>query len=333
MRSLQQILSETVNNAFVSALQKLDEMAASVQEKQNDEHDLVDSINSIPKDHLKQIKSPDHFHDYVDKAVKTKGHPMHGKDPESIKRYSHAVHALLNHRPHAKAPSIRENLEKGGSLEVYGGSKKDNKHSDEWKAEGGGGDTTPKTDIISRDKKGKKHATISLKEGDRSQLMSGEADNVRGVYGVAANRMTKDEKKRKDIKDRIAKVTDIQERSKTAKSEKERTALEQEGREHLRKLHEKHPDLQHHVAHVASTGEGMFEKGSDAIADHVLSYKRHEKPEKRAAKISDPSKKGELETSMRFAKGKGNRYKMVKGKKVVAGKRSHALRIDAVYRT
>lgn len=310
------------------------EMAASIMNKPNDEHDLVDTINSIPREHLKHIKSPEHFHAYVDKHVKTKGHPFYGKDADSLKSYGHAVHALLEHRPHSKASSVRENLEKGGSIEVYGASKKDNKLSKEWKDSGGGKDTTPKTDIIIRDKHGKTHSTISLKQGDRSQLMSGEAGNVRGIYGVASTRYTKHKDKRKDIKDTIEKVAKIQEKSASVTDEKERNKLLAHGIKHLKDLHDRHPGLAHHINHVAATGEGIFEHGSDAIANHVLSYKLHSSKKKGAAKISDPAKEGELETSLRFAKGKGTRYKKgVNGEKIPVGKRQHALRIDSVFRS
>jgi hypothetical protein len=310
------------------------EMAASIMDKSNDEHDLVHVVNSIPRDHLSEIKSPEHFHDYVDTHVKTKGHAFHGQNSDSLKAYGHGVHALLEHRPHPKATSVRENLQDGGSVEVYGASKKDNKLSQKWKDSGGGKDTTPKTDIIVRNKHGKTHSTISLKQGERSQLMSGESGNVRGVYGVAASRYTNDEKKKKDIHNTIEKVAKIQEKSSSVTDEKERDKLVEQGSKHLADLHARHPGLSHHVSHVAATGEGIFEDGSDAIAKHVLSYKLHSKGKKGAAKISDPSKKGELETSVRFAKGKGTRYaKNQNGERMAVGKRQHALRIDSFFRS
>lgn len=326
------IKNDSLRESFYDNLQVIREMASSNMQKTNDEHDLVDTINDIPREHLKHIKSPEHFHAYVDKHVHTKGHPFHGKDPKALKAYGHAVHAMLNHKPNGKK-SVREILEGGGSIHVYGASKKDNKHSKEWHDAGGGSDTTPKTDIIVKDKKGKTHSTISLKQGSSSQLMSGEANNVRGVYGVAANRTTKDPAKRKEIKDTAEKVAKIQEKSASVTNEKERDKLVAKGAKHLKDLHAKHPDLMHHVTHIAATGDGMFEPGSDAIAGHVLSYKLHSEKKSGDAKISDPSKKGEMDASVRFAKGKGSVYKKIKGKKTEVGKRQHALRIDSFFRS
>lgn len=309
----------------------LNEMAKSVLKQKDDEHDLSKVVNAIPRNHLGKINSPEDFHAYVDKnssVFESAGL----KSTEAIKSYGHAVHAFLNHNPTPKekgSSTVREALQNGGHVEVYGAKKKENKLHKDWK---GGKNTTPKTDLVVRNEDNSIHSRTSLKEGDRPQLMSGESENVKGIYHAAAKSLypsnsEEHQTARKDIEDKISQLTSIQKKSKKIKNENKREELVTQGQSIIDNLHAAHPKLANHVFKVAATGEGQFEEGSPAIASHVLSYRRS--ITEGAAKIIDPSNAKQLgKFKFRFARGKGDRKKKINGKTVRVGKRQHALRID-----
>lgn len=233
----------------------------------------------------------------LEKAKKDKKHPLHfnnahvsgftggnktegSKDSyhREIETAVHTVHALATH------PDFKKAVKEKHVAEVAGATK--GKVSDLWKKYGATKGATSKADIVIHhpdEEKRKKQGGIrlSMKKGGGSQLMSAGPEETLAVHHYAADKMLAEhpdykdkpdtEKKRihKKIMDHIHKVGDHLNAMKSA-SREEQAEHRDAANEHIKKVFNEHPHLNHYVRREATTGEGKFGENSPSSASYLV---------------------------------------------------------------
>lgn len=262
---------------------------SDIDGKHNEEHAVKRLWNHFSsRDSLTKKKMTlDDMHKEIDAAQKDRNHPLHIRHAEdhefagkisgnntragtqesrkrakstyyqNLKDASHTIHAMRNH------PDFQSHWKNGDTLEHSGKAKPE--LSDHYKSHGvRGTGATSKGDALILKSKGKTKGikAISFKKTGGSQLMSSSPAEFHAIYSHAM------------------KQAGIHSEDNLAKLKKARTHLEKGEHEHANKivqgLHDKHPDLIHHVTHEALTGHGKF-ASDDGRATHVAEIGKNAK--------------------------------------------------------
>jgi hypothetical protein len=249
--------------------------------KHNEEHAVKRLWNhfSSKDGSTKRKMTLDDMHKEIDAAQKDRSHPLHIRHAEehefagkitgnntkvgtqesrkrakttyhqNLRDAAHTIHAMRNH------PDFHDHWKKGDKLEHSGKAKP--QLSDHYKSHGvRGTGATSKGDALILKSKGKTKGikAISFKKTGGSQLMSSSPAEFHAIYSHAM------------------KTAGIHSKENLGKLKTAREHLEKGEHEHANKivqgLHEKHPDLIHHVTHEALTGNGKFAT-DDGRATHV----------------------------------------------------------------
>lgn len=224
----------------------------------DDEHALVKAWNHTSGTNKNAVNE-------VERAKKDKKHPLHFDNQDNTgftggKKQEHhrdAYYAEMEHAAKAvesmrKHPEFKKSHAKGHKAEVRGSAR--GKISDTWRKHGAG-NATSKEDVRIGPHR------VSLKKGD-SQLMSAEHAETRATYhhateqAVKAGHMTHGEAH--EVRKKIDKVAKHLESMKTAKNDEEKRKHRDAAQKHIDEIHDRHPNLTHHIAHEAATGHGKF---------------------------------------------------------------------------
>lgn len=205
----------------------------------------------------------------IDKAEKDPKHPLHIKNAEdhefsgkisgnnkkvgtsesherarksyyqNLRDAAHTVHGMRNH------PDFSDHYKDGDSMEHSGKAKP--KLSKHYLSKGvtGAGATSKGDALIIRSKKGTKGVkAISFKKTGNSQLMSSSPAEFHAIYSHALKKGKIDTPENEEHLQNVRKHMESGDHERAHKI--------------VQKLHDKHPDLIHHVAEEALTGNGKF---------------------------------------------------------------------------
>lgn len=245
------------------AVKKVWNHFSRMSSKDKRKHDLDSTLAEIDKaENDKTGKHPLHIknaedHEFAgkisgnDKKVGTKeSHERARKSYyQNLRDAAHTVHAMRNH------PDFSDHYKDGDSMEHSGKAKP--RLSKHYLSKGvtGAGATSKGDALIIRSKKGTKGVkAISFKKTGNSQLMSGSPAEFHAIYSYAMKKGKIDTPENEKHLEKVRKHMD-------AGNHAEANTI-------VQKLHDKHPDLIHHVVREALKGEGKF-ASEDGRATHI----------------------------------------------------------------
>lgn len=244
----------------------------------SDEHAFAEVWNHSVENGT--IKNREYMHKEIEAAKKDPKHPLHfdkiskagfkGGDKANsspdmyYKELHHAadtIHDVANH------PDFAENVAQKHKASVAGAAKG---QLHQFWTHHGGSNATSKADITIGEGESKKG--LSYKKAGGSQLMSGEAGEVKATYNAAAAYMLHDKHMSQadhdELKHHVNKIADHLTAMKTS-SREDMVKHRDDAQKLLEHVHNKHPLLNGYVHAEAASGNAKF-GGGEGRATHVL---------------------------------------------------------------
>lgn len=249
--------------------------------KHNEEHAVKRLWNhfSSGKGKGKSSMSLEDMHKEIDAAQTDRNHPLHIRNAEehefsgrisgnntkagttesrkrakqtyynNLRDAAHTIHAMRNH------PDFADHWKNGDQLEHAGKAKpKLSKHYTDRGVKGAGATSKGDALIIRSKGKSKGVKALSFKKTGGSQLMSSSPAEFHAIYSHAMKRAGIHSAEKEEV---LKKARTHLEKGQHAKANKI-----------IQGLHNKHPELIHHVTHEALSGQGKF-ASEDGRATHV----------------------------------------------------------------
>ena len=331
MRTITEILKEALSNTRSKVAVKLNEMAAVPGTKKdvNGDEKLIEKIGAL--------RGKGSHEERFNRASNDPNHHLHPKN------YTHAGSNEDGPRRGGGDVTDHETYRNTGralarALDTIG--KKDKKVAAMYKsgkytvkragataakvnpayASLGGRNSTSRADIEISSHDGKHVRRISVKQGS-AQLASAEGGEFRALGHHAAESVTKNEGKRKEIKSSIDKISSLQKAAKTTSDPKKHAKQISDANRIWNSVRTAHPKIEHHIAHEAAFGHHKFGEGNAGSADHMVTYN----PSTGESKVTSPGDEIKVK-KMEIRKGKGKTGSRANPK--ARKQRDHAFRID-----